>query len=63
MGSVESFILIGILLPFTGVINSFVHIIMYTYYMLAAIGPHLHKYLWWKKYITDLQMVILRILR
>lgn len=30
---------------------------MYTYYMLAAIGPHLHKYLWWKKYITDLQMV------
>lgn len=63
MGSVESFILIGILLSFTGVINSFVHIIMYTYYMLAAIGPHLHKYLWWKKYITDLQMVILRILR
>lgn len=43
--------------PSTGVINSFVHIIMYTYYLLAAIGPHLHKYLWWKKYITDLQMV------
>lgn len=42
-----------------GVINSFVHIIMYTYYMLAAMGPKLHKYLVWKKYITTLQMVSL----
>ncbi|XP_058806778.1 elongation of very long chain fatty acids protein 7-like [Phymastichus coffea] len=41
---------------FIGVINSFVHIIMYTYYMLAAVGPQLQKYLWWKKYITTLQM-------
>lgn len=30
---------------------------MYTYYMFAAMGPQFHKYLWWKKYITDLQMV------
>lgn len=30
---------------------------MYTYYMLAAIGPHMQKYLWWKKYVTTLQMV------
>jgi len=44
---------------FTGIINSFVHIIMYTYYLLAALLPHhQHKrYLWWKKYITTLQMV------
>ncbi|XP_055597861.1 elongation of very long chain fatty acids protein AAEL008004 [Uranotaenia lowii] len=42
---------------FIGVINSFVHIVMYTYYMMAAMGPQFHKYLWWKKYITDLQMV------
>ncbi|XP_012221704.2 very long chain fatty acid elongase 7 isoform X2 [Linepithema humile] len=43
---------------FIGIINSFVHIIMYTYYLLAALLPHhQHKrYLWWKKYITTLQM-------
>lgn len=42
---------------FSGVINSFVHIIMYTYYLLAALLPQYQKYLWWKKYITTLQMV------
>ncbi|XP_049846919.1 elongation of very long chain fatty acids protein AAEL008004 [Schistocerca gregaria] len=41
---------------FIGVINSFVHIIMYFYYMMAAMGPQFQKYLWWKKYITTLQM-------
>lgn len=41
---------------FIGVINSFVHIYMYLYYMLAAFGPKLQPYLWWKKYITVLQM-------
>jgi len=30
---------------------------MYSYYMLAAIGPQMQKYLWWKKYLTVLQMV------
>ncbi|KAK2580415.1 hypothetical protein KPH14_006166 [Odynerus spinipes] len=39
-----------------GLINSFVHIIMYTYYLLAALLPQYQKYLWWKKYITTLQM-------
>jgi elongation of very long chain fatty acids protein 7 len=42
---------------FFGLLNTFVHIIMYTYYMLAAMGPHVQKYLWWKKYLTMLQMV------
>ncbi|XP_050536843.1 elongation of very long chain fatty acids protein-like [Daktulosphaira vitifoliae] len=42
---------------FFGLLNTFVHIIMYTYYMLAAIGPQMQKYLWWKKYLTLLQMV------
>lgn len=37
--------------------NSFVHIIMYTYYLLAGLGPEIQKYLWWKKYITTLQLV------
>jgi hypothetical protein len=30
---------------------------MYFYYMMAAMGPQYQKYLWWKKYITTLQMV------
>ncbi|CAH1772236.1 unnamed protein product [Owenia fusiformis] len=37
-------------------INSFVHIWMYSYYTLAAVGPHMQKYLWWKKYMTTLQL-------
>ncbi|XP_031349785.1 elongation of very long chain fatty acids protein AAEL008004-like isoform X2 [Photinus pyralis] len=42
---------------FFGFLNSFVHIVMYFYYLLAAIGPQMQKYLWWKKYLTTLQMV------
>lgn len=42
---------------FFGMINTFVHIIMYLYYLLAAFGPRFQKYLWWKKYLTVLQMV------
>ncbi|KAL9897728.1 ELOVL fatty acid elongase 7 isoform 1-T2 [Glossina fuscipes fuscipes] len=42
---------------FFGFLNTFVHIVMYTYYMLAAMGPKVQKYLWWKKYLTLLQMV------
>nr|XP_054599275.1 elongation of very long chain fatty acids protein 7-like [Nothobranchius furzeri] len=42
---------------FVGLVNSFVHIIMYSYYGLAAIGPHMQKYLWWKRYLTSLQLV------
>ncbi|KAK4875003.1 hypothetical protein RN001_011425 [Aquatica leii] len=38
-------------------LNSFVHVIMYTYYMLSAMGPQVKKYLWWKKYLTQLQMI------
>jgi hypothetical protein len=40
-----------------GVINSFIHVIMYLYYMLAAMGPHMQKYLWWKKYLTKMQII------
>ena len=40
-----------------GFMNSFVHIIMYSYYLLAGLGPHMKKYLWWKKYLTGLQLV------
>ncbi|XP_047135414.2 very long chain fatty acid elongase AAEL008004 [Hydra vulgaris] len=41
---------------FGNFLNCFIHSIMYTYYMLAAVGPHMHKYLWWKKYLTKMQM-------
>lgn len=30
---------------------------MYGYYLLAALGPKVQPYLWWKKYLTTLQIV------
>lgn len=42
---------------FFGLLNTFVHIVMYTYYLLAAMGPKLQPYLWWKKYLTVFQMI------
>lgn len=42
---------------FFALLNTFVHIIMYFYYMVAAMGPEYQKYIWWKKYLTTLQMV------
>lgn len=44
-------------IPYLGTINSFVHIVMYSYYLLSAFGPKIQKYLWWKKHITNMQMV------
>ena len=38
-------------------VNSFIHTLMYVYYGLAAIGPSMQKYLWWKRYMTKLQLV------
>lgn len=38
-------------------INNAVHVIMYAYYMLAAMGPEYKKYLWWKKHLTTIQLV------
>ncbi|CAL8108644.1 unnamed protein product [Orchesella dallaii] len=42
---------------FFGLLNTFVHIIMYVYYMLAALGPEYQKYLWWKKHLTTVQII------
>ncbi|KAG5672920.1 hypothetical protein PVAND_003008 [Polypedilum vanderplanki] len=39
-----------------GLINSFIHVIMYMYYMLSAM-PSMQKYLWWKRYLTSLQII------
>jgi len=37
--------------------NAFIHIVMYSYYFLAAQGPWIQPYLWWKKYITTIQLI------
>lgn len=42
-----------------GFLNSAVHVIMYFYYMVAAMGPKYQKYIWWKKYMTRIQLVSL----
>jgi len=38
-------------------LNSGVHTVMYLYYGLSALGPHVQPFLWWKKYITSLQLL------
>ncbi|XP_065119568.1 very long chain fatty acid elongase 7-like [Paramisgurnus dabryanus] len=42
---------------FHALLNCVVHVIMYTYYALSALGPAYQKYLWWKKYMTSIQLV------
>lgn len=42
---------------FFALLNTFVHIVMYFYYMVSAMGPKYQKYIWWKKYLTSFQMV------
>lgn len=37
--------------------NSFIHVLMYSYYGLSTLGPNVTKYLWWKKYLTIIQLV------
>lgn len=39
-----------------GFLNSLVHVVMYFYYLIAALGPKYQKYLWWKKYMTWIQL-------
>lgn len=39
-----------------GIVNSCVHTVMYTYYFLSSM-PSMQKHLWWKKYITQMQIV------
>ncbi|KAJ9590191.1 hypothetical protein L9F63_016680 [Diploptera punctata] len=42
---------------FSNLVNNIVHIIMYFYYMVSAMGPQYQKYLWWKKHLTLLQLL------
>lgn len=44
--------------PFSGfliVMNALVHVVMYSYYFLATF-PNVAPYLWWKRYITRIQI-------
>lgn len=40
-----------------GLINCLVHVVMYCYYMLAAMGPSFQRYLGWKSWVTVIQLV------
>jgi len=42
---------------FCGFLNMGVHVVMYFYYFLSAFGPSVQKYLWWKRYLTTMQLV------
>ncbi|XP_050537984.1 elongation of very long chain fatty acids protein AAEL008004-like isoform X1 [Daktulosphaira vitifoliae] len=42
---------------FSNLINNMVHVIMYFYYMMSAMGPQYQKYLWWKKHLTTIQLL------
>lgn len=38
-------------------VNTFVHALMYTYYFGTLLGPRFQRYLWWKRYLTQLQII------
>ncbi|XP_061623827.1 elongation of very long chain fatty acids protein 7a isoform X3 [Phyllopteryx taeniolatus] len=42
---------------FHAMLNCVVHVVMYSYYGLTALGPKYQKYLWWKKYLTTIQLI------
>ena len=42
---------------FSAMVNSSVHVVMYSYYFLSGFGYLFKQYLWWKKYLTMLQLV------
>src|SRR5205823_2249990 len=44
-------------IAFMPIINCFVHSVMYLYFYLSALGPHMQKHLWWKRYLTQLQLI------
>lgn len=41
---------------FFPLVNSLVHTLMYMYYGLSTLGPAVRPYLWWKPYLTQLQI-------
>lgn len=51
------FAIVGGMGSFHAMINSSVHVVMYLYYGLSALGPVAQPYLWWKKHMTAIQLV------
>lgn len=43
--------------------NSFLHIVMHFYFVISSFGPSLQKFIWWKRYIVQFQMVSKKIQR
>ncbi|CAN8004214.1 unnamed protein product [Ixodes pacificus] len=41
---------------FVTCMNTFVHLLMYSYYFLSALGPRVQPFLWWKRYLTQIQL-------
>ncbi|XP_029839950.3 elongation of very long chain fatty acids protein AAEL008004-like [Ixodes scapularis] len=39
------------------ILNSIIHTIMYSYYFLSLLGPAVGRHLWWKRYVTQLQLL------
>ncbi|XP_004928326.1 elongation of very long chain fatty acids protein 7 isoform X1 [Bombyx mori] len=42
---------------FMAVLNCTIHVFMYVYYGIASFGLKYRKYLWWKKYLTIMQLI------
>lgn len=42
---------------FTGALNSLVHMVMYSYYFITSLNPEYKKNIWWKKHITQMQLI------
>jgi len=42
---------------FLAMLNSAVHVVMYFYYFMAALGDAYKPYLWWKRYLTQMQLI------
>merc|ERR1712038_2070640 len=42
---------------FVGFLNMGVHVVMYFYYFMSSMGPSVQKYLWWKRYLTTMQLM------
>ncbi|KAL1438125.1 hypothetical protein MTO96_048216 [Rhipicephalus appendiculatus] len=41
---------------FSMIVNALVNVLTYSYYFLATFGPEARKWLWWKRYLTKLQI-------
>ncbi|XP_063911297.1 very long chain fatty acid elongase 7-like isoform X2 [Zophobas morio] len=51
------FLLKGGQLFVVGMLNTFVHVVMYIYYFLMSWDPTYKNIMWWKRYLTQLQIM------